>query len=98
MDCLPHGFHLTCVAAWNALVHGRKRWFLLPPAAVFGEYSGSSVRAWVEQEKAQLPLAPLECVQEAGEVVFEPAGWHHATLNLADSVGLAVELGPPRQN
>ena len=54
------------------------------------------MQEWVEHDKHRLPLAPLECVQEAGEVVVVPAGWHHATLNLAESVGLAVELGPPR--
>ena len=52
------------------------------------------MRKWLAQEKPSLPLAPLECVQEAGEVIFIPAGWHHATLNLDTSVGMALELGP----
>ena len=79
--------------AYNALVFGRKRWFLLPPDAIYGTYT-ASVLGWLERDRAGLPVAPLECIQQAGEVLFVPAGWHHATLNLADSVGLAVELGP----
>ena len=55
------------------------------------------MQEWIEFDMHKLPLAPLECVQEAGEVVVVPTGWHHATLNLAASVGLAMELGPPRQ-
>ena len=35
--------------------------------------------------------------QEAGDVLFVPSGWHHAVLNLQDSVGIAVELGEYRQ-
>ena len=41
---------------------------------------------------------PLELLAMPGFVCVaalnDTAGWHHATINLADSVGLAVELGP----
>ena len=36
----------------------------------------------------------LECVQEAGTMLFVPQGWLHATINLDDTVALAMELGP----
>ena len=34
-----------------------------------------------------------ECVQEGGDVLFIPSGWHHAVLNTQESVGIALELG-----
>jgi hypothetical protein len=38
-----------------------------------------------------------QCVQEAGDVLFVPSGWHHAVLNLQESVAIAIELGENRQ-
>ena len=35
----------------------------------------------------------LECVQEAGDILFIPSGWHHGVLNTQESVGIALELG-----
>ena len=43
------------------------------------------------QGLASGPLAPRECVQRAGDVVYVPAGWLHATNNLNDCVGVAVD-------
>ena len=31
---------------------------------------------------------------QAGTVIFIPQGWLHATLNLDDTVGISMELGP----
>ena len=40
------------------------------------------------------PLAtPRLCVQRAGDLLFVPTGWAHAVVNLAESVGVAVEVG-----
>ena len=33
--------------------------------------------------------------QEAGDVLYVPSGWQHATLNLQESVGIAVEAREP---
>lgn len=41
----------------------------------------------------ELRSRPIECVQEAGEVLFVPSGWEHATANEAESIGLAMEMG-----
>ena len=34
----------------------------------------------------------LQCVQSAGDIVYIPRGWGHATVNLEESAGVAVEF------
>ena len=36
--------------------------------------------------------APLECTQEAGDVMFVPHSWGHAVINLVETIGVASEL------
>jgi hypothetical protein len=36
-----------------------------------------------------------ECIQAAGETVFVPAGYHHAVLNIGETVALAVQKTGP---
>ena len=38
---------------------------------------------------------PLECVQGPGDVVYVPAGWYHAVVNLADSLAVSVQSAAP---
>lgn len=85
--------------ALNALAHGRKRWLLLPPGAAYGA-QGRTTLEWLRtprrpgtDEEEFLSPPPLECTQAAGQALFVPSGWNHATLNLAWSVGIAVEVG-----
>lgn len=81
-------------AAWNAVVWGAKRWYLLPPAARHGpDTEMGSMLSWLRNTKPLLPVQPLECTQYAGELLFVPASWWHGVLNLCDTVGVAVECG-----
>ena len=95
-------------AAWNVLVHGRKRWFLFPPhtpplfAAVLRAGGllepqfGRPALEWFRTEYPILrssPIAPLEVIQEPGDIVWVPERWGHAVLNLEPSVGFAMEIG-----
>ena len=82
--------------AVNSLAWGTKRWRLWPPA---GSYfaAASPWQDWEqkqeeEQEGGTQGAAALECTQEAGDIVFVPASWGHAVLNVRDSVGMTVEF------
>ena len=76
---------------WNALVAGRKRWMLYPPNASF--YSELHPLEWVRRGRHlgtdDLP-PPLECEQRAGDVLFVPRLWGHGTINLGETVGVAM--------
>ena len=56
--------------------------------------SGSATVVGTGKELPQLPpeRQPLTAVQEAGDVLFVPAGWSHAILNLREGIGLAEEF------
>ena len=70
--------------ALNALLHGRKRWWLKEPSDAV--YSVRHPRAWTDDAKDACTF-----VQEAGDVVLVPANWAHAILNEAPVVGAAFE-------
>ena len=80
--------------AWNALAFGRKRWFLQPPDRA--RYGGRPASQWVQESLPKLKKnRPIECTQEAGDLLYVPASWGHVTLNLKASVGVAGEFEVP---
>jgi hypothetical protein len=83
--------------AWNALVHGRKRWIMWAPS-VLKEHDVNVTMPAVEFFTDVLPIMTkrneqiYEFIQEAGEIVFVPDQWGHAVLNLEPSVGASRQL------
>ena len=76
--------------ALNLMTAGKKRWHLFPPAHT--RYTAKPPAAWV-QEQRQLDGVPrFECTQRAGDVLYVPEMWGHATENEAFSVGVALEV------
>jgi Cupin-like domain len=81
-------------SAWNACVRGSKRWVLFPPdvpppgvhpsADECDVVAPVSVLEWYISyyDAARATGAGVECTVGAGEVVFVPAGWWHAVVNL----------------
>ncbi|XP_065839382.1 uncharacterized protein [Oscarella lobularis] len=80
----PVHFHGS---AWNSLIYGKKRWFLYPPPSAF--YSKRPVWEWYRTEYQS---DAMECVQEAGDVLYVPDMWGHGVINLQESVGFASEF------
>lgn len=85
-------FHIHADAV-NAAVHGLKRWFVFTPAKTI--YSRKTIKEWAEEDYPGLGDGerPLECLQQAGDVVYVPLDWGHAVLNVEDNTfGYALEL------
>jgi len=82
--------------AYNALMFGRKKWYLLPPHRA--AYSTVHAVDFVTQQTlggrgASQEGTPMhECIQGSGDVLYIPRGWGHAVLNLNTSVGFVVEF------
>jgi hypothetical protein len=87
----PH-FHLAVV---NRLLVGVRLWALWAPEdAAF--FDGDAAAWWAVHggalRRGGEGLAPHYLfIQAAGDTVYVPKHWGHATLNLADAVGVALE-------
>ena len=81
----PHFHNLAA----NALVHGRKRWWLFRPGDAF--FDLQHIQAWIDGGGASASGA-MECTQNAGEVFVIPDNWGHAVVNERDSIAVAFEL------
>ena len=84
----PFHFHRN---AWNVLIYGLKRWFVLPPPHAY--YSKQHVWDWwrtVHRHKKSTHV--MECVQHPGDMVFVPDMWGHSVINLRESIGMAAEF------
>ena len=80
--------------ALNGVCFGSKKWHLwhprvsflsiAPAAQHFGRGGGDGA-----------PAATIECVQEAGDLLFVPHAWGHAVLNLEPTLAVAQEYYRP---
>lgn len=87
-------------SAWNALFVGKKLWVLFSPNPTLlnedEEQEIAMMRAidFFEHRLSAIirKLRPCEqfyyFIQHAGETVYVPNGWHHAVLNLEDTVAV----------
>ena len=88
--------------AFNGLVHGRKRWFLYPHSTLPPAHKTGMLEWWrtvyVPELRATHDAGPagdsglLQCMQEAGDVVYVPQQMWHATLALGEGVGVSGQF------
>lgn len=73
---------------------GRKRWQLVPPFEFAGPVGLAPAKWEAAVAGKGIVRTVFECVQEPGDILYVPQGWHVGELNLRDSVGMAIRLGP----
>lgn len=66
--------------SWSANVVGRKMWWFFPPGteAKLRERNGLMFDVRGTDREA----LGIKIIQEEGEVIFVPSGWHHQVANL----------------
>eukprot|EP00929_Paragymnodinium_shiwhaense_P006990 TRINITY_DN110947_c0_g1_i1.p1 TRINITY_DN110947_c0_g1~~TRINITY_DN110947_c0_g1_i1.p1 ORF type:complete len:581 (-),score=100.91 TRINITY_DN110947_c0_g1_i1:298-1995(-) len=84
-------------AVWNALMFGEKEWFFYRPNELVGAAydalglvdSGALIQATTDIASSSSRAPQLyRCRQRAGEVVYAPDGWWHATVSHTDTACL----------
>lgn len=82
-------------SAWNALIHGRKRWALFPPGTpkALLQPKGPDLEreavSWFRNvhpstQQHDWPGAkPIDVIQNPGEIMYVPGGWWHTVMNLS---------------
>ncbi|XP_038697866.1 F-box protein At5g06550 [Tripterygium wilfordii] len=96
-------FHIdpNSTSAWNAVVKGSKKWILFPPDVVPPGVHPSpdgvevacpvSIIEWFMNfygATENWKKKPIECICQAGEVIFVPNGWWHLVINLEESIAI----------
>uniref|UniRef100_A0A6B2L3R4 JmjC domain-containing protein n=1 Tax=Arcella intermedia TaxID=1963864 RepID=A0A6B2L3R4_9EUKA len=99
----PFHIDPTGTAAWNALLYGQKKWYLYPPDAPppgvyynylengnIKDFKAPSILKWLFDVYPFLSpqQRPIEFVQQTGEMVYVPAGWWHAVVNISETVSV----------
>nr|KAG5690113.1 hypothetical protein BaRGS_010704 [Batillaria attramentaria] len=85
--------------ARNGVVFGMKRWFLYPVNRHPPGGMDINSMEWYEHiylsQKLTEEDKPLECVQEAGEIIYIPEGYWHAVINIGDTIGMTLLARKP---
>ncbi|KAM3910221.1 2-oxoglutarate and iron-dependent oxygenase JMJD4 [Leptodactylus fuscus] len=76
--------------SWSANICGRKKWLLFPPGQEerLRDRSGHLPYDVTTPSLQNSCPPPLEVIQEAGEIIFVPSGWHHQVYNLEDTISI----------
>ncbi|CAH1254079.1 JMJD8 [Branchiostoma lanceolatum] len=77
--------------AWNGVVFGAKRWFIYAPDQRPPGIANFDQLDWMKYVHPYLRASgrPLECLQQAGDVVYIPQNFFHAVLNIGDTVAMS---------
>ena len=75
------------------VMHGAKRWLLYPPDRSPPHFAPNTTSAaWLREVYPTLPAgdAPDECVIYPTDVLYFPNGWHHAVVNIGNTVFMST--------
>lgn len=67
---------------------GRKKWILLPPGEEEKIKDPSGNLPFLFEPKKFENIKYFEIIQEKGDGIFVPSGWHHQVFNLLDTISV----------
>ncbi|XP_053324315.1 2-oxoglutarate and iron-dependent oxygenase JMJD4 [Spea bombifrons] len=84
--------------SWSANVCGRKKWLLFPPGQeehlrdrhgnLPYDVTSAPLHDLSLYPNAHKCCSPLSVIQEPGQMIFVPSGWHHQVYNLEDTISI----------
>jgi len=83
--------------SWSANICGRKKWIFYPPGSedYLQDRHGQLIFDLSSLESSESSLfpdssraTPITVIQEQGEIIFVPSGWHHQVFNLEDTISI----------
>ncbi|XP_020279195.1 jmjC domain-containing protein 4 [Pseudomyrmex gracilis] len=85
--------------SWSANIVGRKKWLFFPPHEecylrdLYGQLAYDVISEELNDRTRykMYDSKKLKCfnvIQEAGEIIFVPSGWHHQVWNLEDTISI----------
>jgi len=85
--------------AWLRILYGEKYWLLspgseVPPPGFHQKDTVATIRAnWhaAHLKSPHVKKAWLECVQQAGDVLYIPQGWYHGVVNLGETLAIGKQ-------
>ncbi|XP_059060553.1 2-oxoglutarate and iron-dependent oxygenase JMJD4 [Achroia grisella] len=74
--------------SWSVNIVGKKRWILFPPLEEEKlKDSLGNLPLLFEYEMSE-GIKYFEIIQEQGDAIFVPSGWHHQVVNLLDTISI----------
>ena len=84
--------------AYNVAMYGARHWFLAAPHNTMNQVQSTFdwLREWQAPPVEERDERVMRCEQRAGDLIYVPQQWWHATLSLGETVGLAQQMGGRR--
>eukprot|EP00051_Salpingoeca_urceolata_P019200 m.277262 g.277262 ORF g.277262 m.277262 type:complete len:300 (-) comp19372_c2_seq3:36-935(-) len=83
-------FH-THGSVFAEVLYGTKRWFVTPPHAKPVFHPNETSLVWLHKRDTSIPVPELlDCTLGPNEVLYLPAQWWHATLNIGETVFIST--------
>ncbi|XP_054282917.1 2-oxoglutarate and iron-dependent oxygenase JMJD4-like isoform X1 [Macrosteles quadrilineatus] len=84
--------------SWSVNICGKKRWVLFPPgqekclmdnfASLVYDIDSPSLQDSSKYKDYHKLSRKYEIIQEAGDAIFVPSGWHHQVWNMEDTISI----------
>ncbi|XP_034825938.1 2-oxoglutarate and iron-dependent oxygenase JMJD4 homolog [Maniola hyperantus] len=74
--------------SWSVNVIGRKKWIMLPPGEEVKLRDAFGNLPLLFDPKIHKNVKYFEIIQERGDGIFVPSGWHHQVFNVLDTISI----------
>lgn len=77
-----------CSYSWSVNVIGKKKWILFPPGEEDKLKDNFENLPLLFDTDTSKDIKYFEIIQEQGDALFVPSGWHHQVVNLIDTISV----------